>query len=49
MVELARVMIPLHHAVSYRFLANDIEPDARPEMDFAHQYLRKILFALDPG
>lgn len=44
---LARILIPLHHAVSYQVIAAGIEPSARPEMHFAHQYLRKLLRELD--
>ena len=36
-------MTPLHHAVSYRTIVANLEPDARPELDATHQFLREIL------
>ena len=41
--ELARVVIPLHHAVSYRHLVAALEPDAKPELDATHIFLREAL------
>ncbi len=40
---LAAVVIPLHHAVSYRTIVAALEPDARPELDAAHGFLREAL------
>lgn len=36
---LARILRPLHHAVSYRSIASGLEEEARPELDFAHEFL----------
>ena len=40
---LAAVVIPLHHAVSYRTIVAALEPAARPELDAAHGFLREAL------
>ena len=42
-VELAGVVIPLHHAVSYRTIVNGLEPVAKPELDATHAFLREAL------
>lgn len=42
-VELAGVVIPLHHAVSYRTIVANLEPAARPELDATHTFLRRVL------
>jgi hypothetical protein len=41
--ELARVVIPLHHAVSYLHIVRALEPDAKPELDATHVFLREAL------
>ena len=41
--ELARIVIPLHHAVSYSTIAAGLEPTARPELDATHVFLREAL------
>ena len=40
---LAAVVIPIHHAVSYRHIVASLEPDAKPELDATHVFLREIL------
>lgn len=40
---LAAVVIPLHHAVSYQHIVAGLEPDARPELDATHAFLREAL------
>ena len=40
---LATVVIPLHHAVSYRTIVAALEPDAQHELDAAHAFLREAL------
>ena len=40
---LAAVVTPLHHAVSYRTIVANLEPDARSELDAAHTFLREVL------
>ena len=40
---LAAIVTPLHHAVSYQQILANLEPDARPELDATHQFLREIL------
>lgn len=42
-VLLAAVVIPLHHAVSYQRLVAGLEPDAKPELDATHEFLRELL------
>ena len=42
-VALAAVVIPLHHAVSYRTIVAALEPDAKHELDAAHGFLREAL------
>ncbi len=42
-VDLAGVVIPLHHAVSYATIGANLEPSARPELDAAHAFLREVL------
>jgi Phosphotransferase enzyme family len=41
--ELARVVTPLHHSVSYATIVRALEPDARPELDATHIFLREAL------
>jgi hypothetical protein len=41
--ELAGVVIPLHHAVSYATIVRALEPVARPELDATHIFLREAL------
>lgn len=41
--DLARVVIPLHHAVSYWTIVAALEPDAKPELDATHIFLREAL------
>jgi aminoglycoside phosphotransferase (APT) family kinase protein len=40
---LARVVTPLHHAVSYSTIAASLEPTSRPELDATHEFLREVL------
>ena len=40
---LATVVIPLHHAVSYKTIVAALEPDAKHELDAAHTFLREAL------
>jgi hypothetical protein len=42
-VALAAVVIPLHHAVSYRTIVAGIEPVAQSELDATHTFLREVL------
>jgi hypothetical protein len=42
-VALAAVVIPLHHAVSYQHIVAGLEPDAKPELDATHSFLRRVL------
>ena len=42
---LARIVTPLHHAVSYQHIVAHLEPVAKPELDATHQFLREILAA----
>ena len=42
-VALAAVVIPLHHAVSYQHIVAGLEPDAKPELDATHEFLREAL------
>ena len=42
-VELARIVTPLHHAVSYRTIVAGLEPTAGPELDATHSFLREAL------
>ena len=42
-VALASVVIPLHHAVSYRHIVAGLEPAAKPELDATHNFLRRVL------
>lgn len=42
-VDLAGVLIPLHHAVSYQHIVAGLEQAAGPELDFTHQFLREVL------
>jgi aminoglycoside phosphotransferase (APT) family kinase protein len=44
-VELARVVRPLHHAVSYNTIVHALEPVAKPELDATHEFLRAALAA----
>jgi len=41
-LELSRLLMPLHHAVSYKAIADSLEPEIRPELDFAHAFLRSL-------
>jgi len=36
-------VIPLHHAVSYQHIVSGLEPDAKPELDATHGFLREAL------
>jgi hypothetical protein len=40
---LAAIVIPLHHAVSYRTIVSGLEPTARGELDATHTFLREAL------
>jgi hypothetical protein len=40
---LAAIVIPLHHAVSYRTIVGALEPSAGPELDATHTFLREAL------
>ena len=40
---LARIVTPLHHAVSYQHIVVSLEPAAKPELDATHQFLREVL------
>jgi hypothetical protein len=40
---LAAIVIPLHHAVSYRTIVAGLEPTAKPELDATHSFLREAL------
>jgi Phosphotransferase enzyme family len=42
-VRLARVVIPLHHAVSYAHIVAGVEPTSKPELDATHTFLREAL------
>jgi hypothetical protein len=42
-VPLAAVVIPLHHAVSYHRIVAGLEPDAKPELDATHGFLREAI------
>ena len=42
-VALARVVTPLHHAISYSTIAASLEPASRPELDATHEFLREVL------
>jgi aminoglycoside phosphotransferase (APT) family kinase protein len=42
-VALARVVTPLHHAVSYATIAASQEPSSRSELDATHQFLREAM------
>lgn len=44
--ELAQVVYGLYHAVSYQFILNYIEVDDRPEINWAHYFLRQVLSGL---
>jgi hypothetical protein len=46
-VELARVVIPLHHAVSYATIVGALEPTAKVELDATHVFLREALARAD--
>lgn len=41
-LDISRLLIPLHHAVSYKAIADSLEPEVRPELDFAHAFLRSL-------
>jgi Phosphotransferase enzyme family len=40
---LAAIVIPLHHAVSYRTIVRGLEPVAKSELDATHSFLREAL------
>lgn len=40
---LAAVVIPLHHAVSYRHIVANLEPASKVELDATHGFLREAL------
>jgi Phosphotransferase enzyme family len=40
---LAEIVIPLHHAVSYRTIVRGLEPVAKSELDATHSFLREAL------
>jgi Phosphotransferase enzyme family len=42
-VMLARVVTPLHHAVSYATIARSLEPTSRSELDATHEFLREAM------
>lgn len=42
-VRLARVVTPLHHAVSYATIAASLEPVSKPELDATHDFLREAV------
>lgn len=42
-VALARVVTPLHHAVSYATIARSVEPASRPELDATDEFLREAI------
>jgi hypothetical protein len=42
-VVLARVVTPLHHAVSYATIARSLEPTSRSELAATHEFLREAL------
>ena len=41
--DLAAVVIPLHHAVSYATIVANLEPSATGEADATHEFLREVL------
>jgi Ser/Thr protein kinase RdoA (MazF antagonist) len=42
-VALARVVTPLHHAVSYATITRSLEPASKPELDATHEFLREAM------
>ena len=42
-VELARVVTPLHHAVSYSTIVANVERSGKSELDATHGFLREVL------
>jgi hypothetical protein len=46
-VELAQVVIPLHHAISYATIVAALEPAAKVELDATHHFLREALARAD--
>lgn len=42
-VELARIVTPLHHAVSYSTIVGSVERSAGSELDATHEFLREAL------
>ena len=42
-VELARIVTPLHHAISYSTIVRSVERSSRTELDATHQFLREAL------
>lgn len=47
-VELARVVTPLHHAVSYQHIVAGLEPAVMGELDITHKFLREALAHVRP-
>jgi Ser/Thr protein kinase RdoA (MazF antagonist) len=45
--DLATVVIPLHHAVSYQHIVAGLEPAAKPELDATAGFLRRVLRAME--
>ncbi|NUM47166.1 MAG: aminoglycoside phosphotransferase family protein [Anaerolineales bacterium] len=39
---LAYALLPLHHAVSYIYIVNNLEPDSKPELDMTHEFLEQL-------
>ncbi|HNB53591.1 MAG TPA: phosphotransferase [Anaerolineales bacterium] len=39
---LAYALLPLHHAVSYIHIVNNLEPDSKPELDMTHEFLEQL-------
>jgi aminoglycoside phosphotransferase (APT) family kinase protein len=44
---IAEALTPLHHAVSYQHILANLEPAARPELDFTADYLRRVIAGAD--
>ncbi len=41
--ELARVVYGLYHAANYKYILNNLDEAARPEINSAHYFLRQVL------
>lgn len=39
---LAYALLPLHHAVSYQYIVNNLEPDSKPELDMTHEFMEQL-------